>query len=60
MAKNKQSEEDSDDTKKLTHTFRLSPETARRLASAARATERSKTAYVEFALKNQFKKDGIK
>jgi predicted transcriptional regulator len=59
MAKNKESKEDSDDTKKQTHTFRLSSETARRLASAALATERSKTAYVEFALKNQFKKDGI-
>jgi predicted DNA-binding protein len=60
MAKNIESKEDTDDTKKQTYTFRLSPETARRLANAALATDRSKTAYVKFALKNQFKKDGIK
>jgi uncharacterized protein (DUF1778 family) len=60
MAKTKESKEVPDDTKKQTHTFRLSRETARLLASAAQATERSKTAYVGFALKNQFKKDGIK
>jgi predicted transcriptional regulator len=60
MAKTKEHKEVRDETKKQTHTFRLSPETVRRLASAARASERSKTAYVEFALKNQFKKDGIK
>jgi predicted DNA-binding protein len=60
MAKNKESKEDTDDTKKQTHTFRLSPEMARRLANAALAPDTSKTAYVKFALKNQFKKDGIK
>jgi hypothetical protein len=57
MAKNRQDE--AQDENKKPQTFRFSVETIRTLAVAARETRRSKTAYVEFALKNQFRKDRI-
>jgi hypothetical protein len=51
--------DETSDENKQPQTFRFSIETIRKLAVAARETSRSKTAYVEFALKNQFRKDGI-
>jgi hypothetical protein len=39
--------------------FRLTPETIRKLETAAREYGMSKTAYTELALKDRFKKDRI-
>jgi hypothetical protein len=46
-------------TKRL-KAFRLTPETVRKLAAAAKEYGMSETAYTELALKDRFKKDGIK
>ena len=40
-------------------TFRLTPETGRKLGAAADQAGMSMTVYVELALKAQFRKDGI-
>jgi predicted HicB family RNase H-like nuclease len=41
-------------------TFRFTPETVRKLDAAAIQEGMSMTSYVELALKDRFKKDGIK
>ena len=41
-------------------TFRLTPQTIRKLKEATISNGISETAYVELALKEQFKKNGIK
>jgi hypothetical protein len=52
--------EDEPDPSKTPQNFRFTPETVRKLEEAARDYEMSKTAYTELALKDRFKKDGIK
>jgi hypothetical protein len=59
MPKAKAIKDGVSDTNKKSQTFRFSLATIRKLGIAASETGRSRTAYVEFALKNQFKKDGI-
>jgi hypothetical protein len=46
-------------TGKRIQNFRLTPETIRKLETAAREYGMSKTAYAELALKDRFKKDRI-
>jgi hypothetical protein len=60
MVEKKEIKDEIPDENKQPQTFRFSMDTIRKLGVAARETARSKTAYVEFALKNQFRKDGIK
>jgi hypothetical protein len=47
-------------TTKRLKAFRLTPDTVRKLQAGAEEYGMSETAYTELALKNQFKKDGIK
>lgn len=47
------------DLVKKTKLFRFTPDTIRRLKIAARKAGRSETIYVEDALKERLKKDGI-
>jgi len=47
-------------TTKRLKAFRLTPETVRKLEVGAQEYGMSETAYTELALKNQFKRDGIK
>ena len=54
------SESSESDPVKTPQNFRLTPETVRKLEVAAREYGMSKTVYVELALKDRFKKDGIK
>jgi hypothetical protein len=48
------------DSNKQPQNFRFTTETIRKLEIAAREYGMSKTAYTELALKDRFKKDGIK
>jgi hypothetical protein len=52
--------EDAEDSSKTPQNFRFTQETVRKLEEAARDYGMSKTAYTELALKDRFKKDGIK
>jgi hypothetical protein len=56
----KPSVSDDSDQNKKPQNFRFTPETVRKLEKAAREYGMSKTAYTELALKERFKKDGIK
>jgi predicted DNA-binding protein len=49
----------SDKMNKVPKTFRVPPETARRLERASKADGVSQSVYVDQALKAKFKKDGI-
>jgi TraY domain len=51
---------DDTDSNKQPQNFRFTAETIRKLEEAARDYGMSKTAYAELALKDRFKKDGIK
>ena len=60
MAKKKEIKDDSSDQSKKSQTFRFAAEMLRKLKLAAQETGRSQTGYVVQALKDRFKKDGIR